>query len=120
MGSNAMGVPSDIPTPSMYGGSPGGQQAGFGTGQDLFGQAANYTTPGAYGAFAPQQAGYGGSQVLSTQALEPVAEVVFLLQPVAAACCLVHSKLSVLLLLPTESDSAFFIALQVCTGPAQL
>lgn len=64
MASNAMGAASDIPTPSMYGGSPGGQQAGFGTGQELFGQAANYTTPGAYGAFAPQQAGYGGSQVL--------------------------------------------------------
>ena len=56
----------------MYGASPGGQQAGYGTGQDLFAQSVNYATPGAYGAFAPQQAGYGGSQVQSTQDLESV------------------------------------------------
>ena len=65
MGSSAQGTPNG--TPSMYGASPGGQQAGYSTGQDLFGQSANYATPGAYGAFAQQQAGYGGSQVQSTE-----------------------------------------------------
>ena len=68
MGSSALGTPNGTPTPSMYGASmygasPGGQQAGYSTGQDLFAQSANYATPGAYGAFAQQQAGYGGSQV---------------------------------------------------------
>lgn len=67
MGSSAQGTPNGTPTPSMYGASVGGQQAGYGTGQDLFGQSASFATPGAYGAFAPQQAGYGGSQVQSTE-----------------------------------------------------
>ena len=65
MESSAQGISNG--TPSMYGASPGGQQAGYGSGQDLFGQSANYATPGAYGAFAPQQAGYGGSQVQPTE-----------------------------------------------------
>ncbi|KAL3159657.1 hypothetical protein ABBQ38_010066 [Trebouxia sp. C0009 RCD-2024] len=63
MGSSAQGMPNGTPSPAMYGASPGGQQAGYGTGgQDLFGQSTNYASPGAYGAFAPQQPGYGGSQ----------------------------------------------------------
>lgn len=67
MGSSAQGTPNGTPASSMYGASPGGQQAGYGTGQDLFGQSANYANPGAYGAFAQQQAGYGGSQVQPTE-----------------------------------------------------
>lgn len=70
MGSSAQGMPNGTPSPAMYGASPGGQQAGYGTGgQDLFGQSTNYASPGAYGAFAPQQPGYGGSQVQPTQVL---------------------------------------------------
>lgn len=63
MGSSAQGISNGTATPAMYGAGP---QAGYGTGQDLFGQSTNYASPGAYGAFAPQQAGYGGSQVQPT------------------------------------------------------
>ena len=70
MGSSGQGISNGTATPAMYGASPGGQQAGYGTGgQDLFGQSTNYASPTAYGAFAPQQAGYGGSQVQPTQVL---------------------------------------------------
>ena len=63
MGSNAQGASNGTPSAAMYGASPGGQQAGYGTGQDLFSQSSAFTTPGAYGAFGQQQAGYGRSQV---------------------------------------------------------
>lgn len=68
MGGNAQGASNGTPSAAMYGASPGGQQAGYGTGQDLFSQSSSYTTPGAYGAFGQQQAGYGRSQVLLSHA----------------------------------------------------
>ena len=63
VGSNVQAAGSGTPNAAMYGVTQSGQQAGYGAGQDLFGQSSGYPSTSAYGAFGQQQAGYGGAQV---------------------------------------------------------